>query len=31
MNEVGQNYKMKGTEWKRIAVVCELAERKIPM
>lgn len=31
MNEFGRNYKIKGTKWRRIAVVCEMEERKIPI
>lgn len=31
VKEFGRNYKIKGTKWRRIAVVCEMAERKIPI
>lgn len=31
VNEFGRNYKIKGIKWRRIAVVCEMAERKIPI
>lgn len=28
VNEFGRSFKIKGTKWRRIAVVCEMAERE---
>lgn len=27
VNEFGRNYKIKGTKWRRIAVVCEMSDK----